>query len=476
MNSTAVDMDQERGNEKRPAPAFIRLSDPPTFDISRHMNVIKSQLPEDQMANLERALKENPSLFEKADKNDLILDCSAEESFTLETFGGLLKAARAAEKDFIIARVRTLDPSTERPQLFHSHYSAHHLNKILFKTQPEEGLLHRMKSRNPLNNMLIVGDVDYFVVRPEDYDAAMTRFEQLKSGQSASEAGRQAAPTESTSSSCSSTTTTTTESRSLFDLLRSGRRNASSPEINVAPFENAKDFTSPEPSNMELVKKNNGSSSSLTRTNSLNALPTNGEPAALFDAHPFATDDDFLMRSDVREYFKKNSVNADDYLLFTLYRNNGANNVTEIPVTGFTSIPVADVPTVQRRVKSWKNFWGLFYPPSPSISTLRTGVISSTAFKYILALYVVACVASLIFLVPIEWSYFVGLGMFVFILVVTVFFVECNPSPDVQRSRWNPFANRQQLRLQRENAMAAANITQSSQVGAHDNTSRDNLV
>jgi hypothetical protein len=208
----------------------------------------------------------------------------------------------------------------------------------------------------------------------------------------------------------------------------------------------------------------------------LNTLPTDGEPAVLFEAHAFATDDDFLMRSDVREYFKTNSVNADDYLLFTLYRSNGVNNVTEIPVTGFTSIPVAEVPAVQRRVKSWKNCWGLFYPPSPSISSLRTGVISSTAFKYILGLYIVGCVAALIFFVPIDLSYFVGLAMFAFILVVTVFFVECNPTQEAPRSRWNPFANRQQIRTQRENDMAAANITQSSQVGSHDNSSQSNLV
>ncbi len=452
-----IDMEE---NGKQMTPAFIRLSDPPTFNITRHLAVIKTQLPADQMANLERALKEDPLLFEKADKRDLILDCSAEESFTLETFGGLLKAARVAEKEFILARVRTLDPSAEHPQLFHSHYSAHHLNKILFKTQPEEGLLHRMKSRNPLNNMLIVGDVDYFVVRPEDYDAALARFEQLKTGGNSNSENKQ-----------ESSKTRTTESRSLFDLLRSGRKNTSSPEINVAPFENAKEFTSPEQSNLGLIK-NNGSSSSLTRSSSLNRIPSDGEPAVLYDAHAFATDDDFLMRSDVREYFKTNSINSDDYLLFTLYRNN----VTEIPVTGFTSIPVADVPTVQRRVKSWKNCWGFFYPPSPSISTLRTGVISSTAFKYILGLYIVGCVAALIFLIPIDMSYFVGLGMFAFILFFTVFLVECNPTPEAPRSRWNPFANRQQLQSQRENDLAAANITQSSQVGSHDNSSRTNLV
>ena len=50
-------------------------------------------------------------------------------------------------KDFIVARVTTVDPHDEQ-RFYYSYYAAHHINKVLFRTQPEEGLLHRMKAKN----------------------------------------------------------------------------------------------------------------------------------------------------------------------------------------------------------------------------------------------------------------------------------------------------------------------------------------
>jgi len=50
-------------------------------------------------------------------------------------------------KDFIIARIKTADPSASN-KYFYSYYDAHHINKILFKTQPELSLLHRMQAKN----------------------------------------------------------------------------------------------------------------------------------------------------------------------------------------------------------------------------------------------------------------------------------------------------------------------------------------
>jgi len=50
-------------------------------------------------------------------------------------------------KDFIIARIKTADPSANK-KYFYSYYDAHHINKILFKTQPELSLLHRMQAKN----------------------------------------------------------------------------------------------------------------------------------------------------------------------------------------------------------------------------------------------------------------------------------------------------------------------------------------
>jgi hypothetical protein len=496
-------MDKEdssyEGNDSIQTPAFIRLAEPPSFDIHRHLPTIRNQLPADQLENLEHALKVDPEIFRQASKSDLILDCEAEESFTLESFGNLMKAAKSANKDFIIARVTTLDPSGPKPHIYHSHYSAHQINKILFRTQPEEALLHRMKSRNPLNNMLIVGDVNYYVVRPKDVEAARNRYQELLTRRNEGCNDSDGSKNETTKveglenpnpiPSLTAEISTIDNSTSLTDSLLYGLlqrkkletelaiNNGSSPQLNVAPFANAADYTSPNQSAMDLSApiraSRNTSSTSLYRSDSLNKLPSDGEPAILYEAHPFATDDDFMISPEVREYFKVNSVNPDDYLLFTLYRNN-EGGMTEIPVTGFTSVPMPDNSQggIQRRVRSWKNCWGLFYPPSPSLSTLRTGMISREAYKYILAVYIIGCILALVFFIPLNLSYFVGFGMFSFIVFVTVFLVECNPSPD--STRWNIFTHRQRMQRQREMANADSNITSSQPVFEMNNSAATN--
>ncbi|KAJ3039057.1 hypothetical protein HK097_002951, partial [Rhizophlyctis rosea] len=92
-----------------------------------------------------------------------VLDAQNEDPFTLEPFENLIQLHAEAGKDFILARVMTVDPNDET-RFYFSYYAGHHINKVLFRTQPEEGLLHRMKAKNPLNNMTIVGDVHYYVI------------------------------------------------------------------------------------------------------------------------------------------------------------------------------------------------------------------------------------------------------------------------------------------------------------------------
>ncbi len=40
------------------------------------------------------------------------------------------------------------DKDDQDSRLYFNYYAAHHINKVLFRTQPEEGLLHRMKAKN----------------------------------------------------------------------------------------------------------------------------------------------------------------------------------------------------------------------------------------------------------------------------------------------------------------------------------------
>ncbi|KAF9901949.1 hypothetical protein EC991_005467 [Linnemannia zychae] len=95
------------------------------------------------------------------------LDAMDEDPFTLDSFENLMRMHASKGKDFIIARVTTQDPNDENKH-YHSYYGAHQINKVLFRTQPDEGLLHRMKARNPLNNMLVVGDVHYYIISAAD--------------------------------------------------------------------------------------------------------------------------------------------------------------------------------------------------------------------------------------------------------------------------------------------------------------------
>lgn len=99
------------------------------------------------------------------------ISCMYEDSFTIETFGDLIKSHQNVEprgtKNFIIARVQTWDPKQPN-RAFYSYYAAHHLNKILFQTQVylNKKLIHRLHVLNPLTNSDIVGCVQYFMVCP----------------------------------------------------------------------------------------------------------------------------------------------------------------------------------------------------------------------------------------------------------------------------------------------------------------------
>lgn len=76
-----------------------------------------------------------------------ILDADNEDPFTLENLEDLIHLHAKKGLDFILARVTTVDPEDEQ-RFYYSYYAAHHINKVLFRTQPEVGLLHRMRAKN----------------------------------------------------------------------------------------------------------------------------------------------------------------------------------------------------------------------------------------------------------------------------------------------------------------------------------------
>ncbi|KAF9102993.1 hypothetical protein BGX27_010787 [Mortierella sp. AM989] len=133
--------------------------------ISRLRQDYEKQLVEYE--DLKNSVKED-TFFSKTVVDEL--DALDEDPFTLDSFENLMRLHASKNKDFILARVTTQDPNDEN-KLYHSYYGAHQINKVLFRTQPDEGLLHRMKARNPLNNMLVVGDVHYYIISAEELNA-----------------------------------------------------------------------------------------------------------------------------------------------------------------------------------------------------------------------------------------------------------------------------------------------------------------
>jgi hypothetical protein len=87
-----------------------------------------------------------------------VVDASNDDPFTLDSFENLIRLHAQKGKDFIMARVTTADPQDPN-KFYHSYYAAHHINKVLFRTQPEEGLLHRMCARNVRTLVLALYDI-----------------------------------------------------------------------------------------------------------------------------------------------------------------------------------------------------------------------------------------------------------------------------------------------------------------------------
>lgn len=95
-----------------------------------------------------------------------------EDPITLESFRAHIREHRLAQpeeaKSFIIARVTTLGTGSGHKE-YYSYYSAPCLNKILFKRQVsgrKTTIVRKESVQNPLTNTEIVGDVVYFVVKP----------------------------------------------------------------------------------------------------------------------------------------------------------------------------------------------------------------------------------------------------------------------------------------------------------------------
>lgn len=332
-------------------------------------------------------------------------DADNEESFTLESFDQLIQTAASSNKYFILAKVITADPNDESRH-YQSYYDAQQINKVLFRTQPEQSLLHRMRAKNPLNNMPIIGDVVYYIISPASVQKSEKRYKKrlfqvtLKSlletlrkeqahlpldGEEALEQMKTAKIDEKLLQKYLKMDVNKLSPEYFFQLhcmLNSGNPVSNDiipisksdtmlaqtsdqyytntkPEFQSNLHEKSaiSPSASPPPKGAEYEKQDQSlliqsqldkaiqnqrtsvsSVESLLSTysssTSIAVSPSNidlkvineakeeyGKDAIYYKAHYYGTDDDFLMKGTVREFFKENAINPEDPILFTLYRN-----------------------------------------------------------------------------------------------------------------------------------------------------------
>jgi hypothetical protein len=401
-----------KGSMRKKNPGLIRLIGAPTIDITDARRIARDDQSGGEKpveaVNEEMCDLESPNVEIMQDGE--YLDAANEETFTLDTFESLIRAARTRGKTFLLARVTTVDPEN-LTRLYFSYYAAHQINRVIFRTQPEEGLLHRMKSRNPLNNMLIVGDVHYFAISPEDFDRAWM-LRQLKMEQ------RQVLRTSSP---------LTKLGNSETDLRRfvsaSGHRRAMSE------------------SRQQLANRSTASlpeiSQVVERQMQENDEDENSSIPVLYEATYFASDDDFLMRTDIRELFKQNSVNADDYQLFQL--NRRGDLPYEMTVLGPDGRPLSHgsnaVPDV--RQYGWRTLGGILDGGEhrSMVGGFRLGFLSPLGFWLITVSAVAGVVFITLFFLSYPYQYFAFAGLVGFVVFTLLFFVGWDDIPRQRRVR-----------------------------------------
>lgn len=206
------------------------------------------------------------------------IDANAFETFTLEEIRSLVLAYKSKNKDFLIARVTTPDP--ENGSIFYNfYYAAAEINRVLFRFESNRRLLHRMKVKNPLNNMFIVGQVFYFKLTTFEVDRAISEY--------------------------------------FYD------KNNAKNDIQ-ASYSERPAVGSSESENLKASKSVIG----LTTENKIEELKENCSPLPqvpdnkklTYEAHYFASDDDFLVNSEIRDYFRANALDPEDEFLYEIDR------------------------------------------------------------------------------------------------------------------------------------------------------------
>ncbi|KRH95218.1 hypothetical protein M153_2100051307 [Pseudoloma neurophilia] len=377
------------------------------------MEDIQEQLPAADLLSERRkklyksAISVNALITIKSPNSHEKLNANESETFTLEEYRKIILDFRMQDKDLILARVSTPDPYRQ-DLLYNYFYIASEVNKVLFKYESSRRLLHRMKVRNPLNNMYIIGQVQYFRITKEEIDKAivdcffrdiilrsamkedkkmMAKCNQTfdhentleKNSISAFSAVFRTMTSETSLVSDQTTVSASNKSTKLEHprdkmlrkkLKRLKEQNSHETVLDIEDDTATNEYesgTSPqeilkmfdeglldfpvipekylnrtddleEMENMnrtqpgEVLTTNNGQKASQSnKTEKLDKYSDHKDveygtrcvdfPVMLnYTAEFFATDDDFLLRNDIRDYFKKNSVDPSENFLFELDR------------------------------------------------------------------------------------------------------------------------------------------------------------
>lgn len=284
-----------------------------------------------------------------------VIDASNEDPFTLEQYSEIIKTCAAHNKDFILARVTTADPEDES-RFYSSYYVAHHINKVLFRTQPEEGLLHRMKAKNPLNNMTIIGDVHYYRIKSHSSSLA-DKFRKVFQTKRLNTVYQKKRPS----------------AEDVFDYTTKTKES-----ILISPGIQTKIIS---------YRNEKHSLSVEDWINSHCTSPLSPDPR-FYEAEYYASDDDFLMKSSVRAYFRAQALEQNDALLFNL------QVTAEAPSLHFVNT------VTQRR---------FFHHPY---------------FKYVVILYIIVGIALIYLFVPSEFIYLAAFIQVFFLCVCFIFMLE----------------------------------------------------
>ncbi|KAG0438859.1 hypothetical protein DMUE_2837 [Dictyocoela muelleri] len=286
---------------------------------------------------MERLYAKAQSLDTLIRVNQDIIDANEQETFTLQEFRQLILDYRSQNKDFLLARICTSDnPDNEQ---HHFYYTASEVNKILFKYETERRLLHRMKVRNPLNNLFVVGQVFYYKVSVAEVDRAINEYYENELNNSIGFTNFLKSTSFSTSefNDDESSKKGNLNNKNL-NLIENNEKNKSKPENSgIGKPENIDIEKNKMKKSLDLLSKNQYTTSQLNKSQSSHCSfnsnsnemvqSVNGSCQFLnirgrliYNAEYFATDDDFLMNSEVRDYFRKNCIDDTDDFLFELDR------------------------------------------------------------------------------------------------------------------------------------------------------------